>query len=171
MIIECKSCGKKFNVPDQAITTNGRLVQCSSCGHKWTQFPVKQKIKKPPTKPVLVKLGDKRPKPKKKIKKNEGPTIYSSEYLEKKHGIKIQSSEKTSSKKYKKAQRENVNIGIGFYGWLIILVIFVIGILGILNLTQDIIIFYFPFLESYLTYLFETLYNLKEIFSDFFSNY
>ena len=65
---------------------------------------VKQKIKKPPTKPVLVKLGDKRPKPKKKIKKNEGPTIYSSEYLEKKHGIKIQSSEKTSSKKYKKAQ-------------------------------------------------------------------
>ena len=78
---------------------------------------------------------------------------------------------KTSNKKNKKAQRKNANIGIGFYGWLIILVIFVIGILGILNLTQDIIIFYFPFFESYLTYLFETLNNLKEIFNDFFSNY
>ena len=82
MIIECKSCGKKFNVPDQAITTSGRLVQCSSCGHKWTQFPVKQKIKKPPTKPVLVNLDDKRPKPKKKIKKKAGSTIYSNEYFE-----------------------------------------------------------------------------------------
>ena len=30
---------KKFIVPDNAITESGRLVQCGSCGKKWTQFP------------------------------------------------------------------------------------------------------------------------------------
>ena len=43
MILECKSCQKKFLVPDNAITSSGRLVQCSSCGNKWTQFPIKKK--------------------------------------------------------------------------------------------------------------------------------
>ena len=46
MILECKSCQKKFIVPDSAITNTGRLVQCSSCGNKWTQYPIKQKTPK-----------------------------------------------------------------------------------------------------------------------------
>ena len=46
MILECKSCQKKFIVPDNAITKAGRLVQCSSCGNKWTQFPVTKKVVK-----------------------------------------------------------------------------------------------------------------------------
>ena len=44
MILECKSCQKKFIVPDDAITNTGRLVQCSSCGNKWTQYPVIKKV-------------------------------------------------------------------------------------------------------------------------------
>ena len=40
MILSCNSCGKKFVVPDNAITEAGRLVQCSACGNKWKQFPV-----------------------------------------------------------------------------------------------------------------------------------
>ena len=39
MIIQCNSCSKKFVVPDGAIKAKGRLVQCSSCGNKWTQYP------------------------------------------------------------------------------------------------------------------------------------
>ena len=41
MIIQCNSCQKSFVVPDNAITSSGRLVQCSECGNKWTQFPIK----------------------------------------------------------------------------------------------------------------------------------
>ena len=41
MILSCNSCDKKFVVPDNAITRTGRLVQCSACGNKWKQFPVK----------------------------------------------------------------------------------------------------------------------------------
>ena len=45
MILTCNSCGKKFVVPDNAITASGRMVQCGSCGNKWKQFPIK--ISKP----------------------------------------------------------------------------------------------------------------------------
>ena len=43
MIIECTACNKRFSVPDSAIKADGRLVQCSSCGNKWTQYPLKNK--------------------------------------------------------------------------------------------------------------------------------
>ena len=39
MILTCNACSKKFVVPDSAITSSGRMVQCGSCGNKWRQFP------------------------------------------------------------------------------------------------------------------------------------
>ena len=45
MILTCNSCGKKFVVPDNAITASGRMVQCGSCGNKWKQFPIGEKKK------------------------------------------------------------------------------------------------------------------------------
>ena len=45
MIINCNSCDKKFVVPDSAISAAGRLVQCSSCGNKWKQFPISRVVK------------------------------------------------------------------------------------------------------------------------------
>ena len=46
MILTCNSCGKKFVVPDSAITALGRMVQCGSCGNKWKQFPEEKITKK-----------------------------------------------------------------------------------------------------------------------------
>ena len=42
MILNCNSCGKKFIVPDNAISASGRTVQCGSCGNKWKQFPINE---------------------------------------------------------------------------------------------------------------------------------
>ena len=50
MIIECPSCGKKFNVRDDQIPDKGRLLQCSNCKHEW--FYTKNKI------PVDDKLNE-----------------------------------------------------------------------------------------------------------------
>ena len=64
MLINCKSCEKKFVVPDSAITESGRLVQCSSCGNKWTQYPVKSvKIEK--LQSIRKKTTKTKPRPKK----------------------------------------------------------------------------------------------------------
>ena len=35
MIIECVNCSKKFDVNSDLIPTNGRTIQCGSCGHTW----------------------------------------------------------------------------------------------------------------------------------------
>ena len=40
MIIECKSCSKKFKVRDSDIPINGRTVQCGNCSEEWFQLPV-----------------------------------------------------------------------------------------------------------------------------------
>ena len=35
MIIICNNCNKKFDLDSDFISSNGRLLQCGSCNHKW----------------------------------------------------------------------------------------------------------------------------------------
>ncbi len=165
MIIKCDSCQKKFAVPDGAIGPAGRLVQCSSCGNKWTAYPEKKPVKE---KKIIQKQ---KPKVKKqKIKKSKNIDVYSKEYLQKKHGIKIIDPSSVSSNSVrtnKKIKKE----GFGFYNYLITFSIILTAIFGLLNLTKDIIAFNFPVLEPYINYLFETIGNLKTIFFDLISSY
>ena len=114
MILSCNSCSKKFVVPDNAITPTGRLVQCSACGNKWKQFPIKTNekenaiskpvVKKTATKATTAKKttsSKKLPSPKKKIvKKKREINLYSPEYLAKKHGIKIDANSSSNKKIY-----------------------------------------------------------------------
>ncbi len=39
MIIQCKSCSRKFIVKDNDIPDNGRMVQCGYCSSTWHQMP------------------------------------------------------------------------------------------------------------------------------------
>ena len=169
MIIECKSCNKKFNVPDNAIPATGRLVQCSNCGNKWTQYPLKaNKSKISDLSQVMAQKKIVKKSQNKKKTKRSGPTIYSSEYLEKKHGIKIKQG---INKKITKSNIDKKSYGLGFYSSIIILIFFIVSFFGVLNLTKDIIIFHYPFLESYILYFYETLENIKIIINDFLSAY
>ena len=171
MILSCNSCEKKFVVPDNAIGANGRLVQCSSCGNKWTQFPIGEKIK--PTKKISkIKSSSKKIQSsakttKQKIKRKTGPDLYSPEYLAKKHGIKIDSKPVLQNVN----TRDKTKSGLGFYNLVIILAVFAISILRLLYFTQDIIVEKFPITEIYIDYLFESIRNIKDIIQNFFSNY
>ena len=166
MILSCNSCGKKFVVPDQAITSAGRMVQCGSCGNKWKQYPSNlekipsiKKIKKE-KKISQIKIS----KPKKKIsKKKREINLYSPEYLAKKHGINLNEINDKPVTKNK--------VSIGFYGLLIIFLIFAIAFSRILYFFQDFIITKLPFTEYYLKYFFESIRNLFEIWKSLISNY
>ncbi|MDA9624525.1 zinc-ribbon domain-containing protein, partial [Pelagibacteraceae bacterium] len=87
MIIQCNSCRKKFNVPEAAITDSGRLVQCSSCGNKWTQFPIEVSPKESEIKDQKIDNVVRSATNKKKKKKKKITKPYSEEYLKKKYGI------------------------------------------------------------------------------------
>ena len=166
MIINCNSCDKKFVVPDQAITSSGRMVQCGSCGNKWKQYPSNlekipsvKKIKKE-KKISQIKIS----KPKKKIsKKKREINLYSPEYLAKKHGINLNEINDKPVTKNK--------VSIGFYSSLIVFLVFAIAFSRILYFFQDFIITKLPFTEYYLEYFFESIRNLYEIWKGLISNY
>jgi predicted Zn finger-like uncharacterized protein len=149
MLVNCNSCKKKFIVPDNAITKSGRLVQCGSCGSKWTQYPIIDNIKKEEIKVKKSSIAKKRPK------KN----LYSPEYLQKKHGLVIKDSNELMNKKISNKKIKNYNLG--FYSYLIILIIFLFTLFGILHLTKQMIVQKYPFLEIYIDYFYEAFNIIK----------
>ena len=175
MIIQCPSCEKKFSVPDSAITADGRLVQCSSCGNKWTQYPEKKenaiKSKISISKKITEKKIGALPKKKKSPKKKIGPTIYSKEYLEKKHGLKIGIEASSTNNKRGLKTSNNKSSYFGFYSYLLISLITIFMIFGILNLTKEILIYNFPFLNPYIEILYENINNFKILLRDVFNFY
>jgi len=175
MILSCNSCGKKFVVPDNAITKAGRLVQCSACGNKWKQFPVgiaekKEVISKPAVKQTITKrVTPKKPKSiKRKVpKKTREINLYSPEYLAKKHGIKIKDSEPKASK----GSIPKDKVSFGFYSSLLVFLVFAIFFSRALYFAQSYIITLFPITEFYLSYFFESIKNIFEIWKNLIANY
>ncbi len=177
MILTCNSCGKKFVVPDSAITASGRMVQCGSCGNKWKQFPVDE-VTKAPSISRVQKVVFKSPLVKQKIQKSKKVkkatpkkpreiSLYSPEYLAKKHGIKINGLK--PEKKISKKQKEKVTFG--FYNSLIVFIFFVIAFSRILYFSQGFIVSYIPATEYYLDYFFESIKNIFEIWKNLITNY
>ena len=172
MILSCNSCGKKFVVPDSAITASGRMVQCGSCGNKWKQFPV-GKVKNTQTisrtqkivsKPQPVQQKIQKPKKVKKTtpKKQREISLYSPEYLAKKHGIRINDTQSVKNI----SKKEKGKVSFGFYNSLILFIFLTIFLSRILYFAQDFIINKFPMTEFYLNYFFESVRNVFEIIRD-----
>ena len=177
MILTCNSCGKKFVVPDSAITASGRMVQCGSCGNKWRQYPVGEvkktqsipRAKKIVSKPQPIKQKIEKPK---KVKRNASKkpreiSLYSPEYLAKKHGINI----KDAQPEKKISKQEKGKVSFGFYNSLIVFIFFVIALSRILYFSQEFIISNIPASEYYLNYFFESIRNVFEIWKNLVTSY
>jgi predicted Zn finger-like uncharacterized protein len=175
MIITCTKCEKRFVVPDNAIPTEGRTVQCSACSNKWKQLPIKESESSVKTQPISVK--------KKRTKKRKMSAPYSKDYMKQKWGIAVQDyaqkEELTKKPTRKKSPKDVEDSGFGFFYYIIVISIIFLSFVGILILAESAIITQFPFLESYINYffdvlnnfadhLFETLDNFKIFISDFF---
>tara|TARA_B100000029_G_scaffold214335_1_gene212280 strand:- start:812 stop:1330 length:519 start_codon:yes stop_codon:yes gene_type:complete len=171
MIIQCTSCEKKFNVPDGAISKNGRLVQCSVCGNKWTQYPVKKISTE-----IKTKIDSPKTHKKKAIKRKKTPVPYSEEYMKQKWGTNIKSyaEEKGLIKKSKKiisekkASKEMERSGFGFFNYLITFAVLSTFLIGILNFERSRLTRKFPFLEPYIEHFFESLEFFKIFILDLF---
>ena len=170
MILTCNSCGKKFVVPDSAITASGRTVQCGSCGNKWKQFPP-QNLKNETPIVKKISLPDKKPvtkiikKKTKIIKKPREINLYSPEYLQKKHGISLNNVANN------KKQITDEKVSFGFYNSLLLFIVLIISISRGLYFFQDFITQNLPFSEFYLDYFFESIRNMFEIFKNLISSY
>ena len=174
MILTCNSCGKKFVVPDNAITASGRTVQCGSCGNKWKQFPINEikkdeqisKIKKIAAEPKQVQPKIQKAKKVKKApaRKPREISLYSPEYLAKKHGIELDNVE------VKKSLNNN-KVSFGFYNSLLLFLVVIVAVSRGLYFFQDFLVQKFPFIEFYLDYFFENIRNIFEIWKNLISSY
>jgi predicted Zn finger-like uncharacterized protein len=165
MILNCNSCEKKFVVPDNVIKSEGRVVQCGSCGNKWKQFPlINQRINLIETKKFKNRTSPQVKKTKiKRVKKTRDIDLYSPEYLEKKHGISLDKAETN-----KKTISNNI-VSFGFYNYLLLLVVIFITLAKSLHFFQDFIVQKIPYTKFYLDYFFESMRNIFEIWNNLIS--
>ena len=82
MIISCEKCNKKFEISDNLIPDDGRLLECGSCSYQWHYIP-QNRIKlvnevKDIDSPIKVKKISKKQKTKKII--NNENNDFSSTY-------------------------------------------------------------------------------------------
>ncbi len=177
MIITCNCGEKKFTLPDNSIPVSGRLVQCGFCGLKWKQFPIgevknTQTISRPQkivSKPQPVKQKIQKPKKVKKTapKKPREISLYSPEYLAKKHGIKINDSQPEK----KASKQEKGKVSFGFYNSLIVFIFLIIALSRLLYFSQEFIVSKIPASEYYLNYFFESIRNIFEIWKNLITYY
>ena len=142
MIIECIKCSKKFEVNSDLIPSDGRTIQCGSCGHVW--FFKKQKIdfKKDNIKKDITEIPKKDPR----IKKDKVEKI--DRIINKKNKALIE---------YKKSSFTFLK----FLRYIIVFVLSIGGLFLVLDTFKIPLSNFFPELEL-------ILYNFYEIFQDIF---
>jgi len=163
MIISCKSCDKKFSVRDQDIPNEGRLVQCGSCSSTWTQYPIKLKTQEEEPK-ILRNV----PKTKKRKKVQSKDFDIQPFYSKKDDSLK---KNKNKKKIIEKKLEEESESGFGFLNFLILLFLISISIVGISETFKDQILPFWPNLENYLTYVYETVNNIYILSIDLIRSY
>ena len=190
MIIECKNCLKKFTVRDSDIPTQGRTVQCGSCSTQWLQIPIApsvttgnldvDEVHQDLSKNEFIAsdgknyrflgnqwaevlpLGKAGRLARKKISKE----------LNKLAGIKQVKKSRTINKSTQSEnQYQETERGMGIFSFLIVSIIFVAAIILALDTFKHQLIPFFPNLDNYLLYIFETLNNIYIIIKDLINNY
>ena len=149
------------------------MVQCGSCGNKWKQFPLDKTKKIQPINQVQ-KFDQKTESIKPSIRKTKKPkksspkksreiSLYSPEYLAKKHGIKLNEEIKKTTPKDE--------VSFGFYNSLLLFLVLIIILSRSLYFFEDFVVQNLPFTEFYIDYFFESIRNMFEIWKNLISNY
>ena len=156
MIIECVNCNKKFEVNSELIPTEGRSIQCGSCGHLWffeknkkrTITPTKSKIIK---KSISIDTQD---------NNNEFSNKSEIEIFEGKTNV---SKDKFLIKKTQK--KTKLTLG-NFLSYIIVSIVSFIALIIILDTFKLPLYNFFPQLETILYNLFETLEDIRLFVKD-----
>ena len=146
MIITCEQCHKKFEIESNLIPEKGRLLQCSSCSHKW--FYKKDILEE--TKVVLEQQDI-------KTKKKEI------------NNIKVFDDLAPSKKlKRKHSYTPSENKKISFLNIILVFVISIIALIVLLDTFKSPTNLMIPNIEFFLGSLYETLKDILLFIQDLF---
>ena len=150
MIITCPSCQKKFELDDNLLPENGRILQCGSCNYRWF-FKKKDEIK------VFEK----------QLVSDENEKIDSDDVnIDKKLNI-LKSQNSNNIDKKRKPFSKSLSI-LKFFNYLVVLIISLIALIIFLDTFKNNLSETFPNLELFLYNLFETIKDLQLFFNDLF---
>ena len=149
MIITCEQCLKKFEIESSLIPKKGRLLQCSSCAHKWFY---KRDISEE-TKVVLERQDIKTKKIEPIIKENNNIKIFND-------------SETFKKNKRKHSYKHLENKKLSFLNVILVFIISIIALIVLLDTFKSPISLMIPNIEFILESLYETLKDILLFIQD-----
>ena len=149
MIITCDQCLKKFEIESSLIPKKGRLLQCSSCTHKWFY---KSDISEE-TEVVLEPQNIKTQKIEPIIKENNNIKIFND-------------SETFKKNKRKHSYKHLENKKLSFLNVILVFIISIIALIVLLDTFRSPISLMIPGIEFILESLYETLKDILLFIQD-----
>ena len=162
MIISCPECNKRFNIDQNLIPEDGRLLQCSNCMHKW-HFIIekKEKIIEQPIKSEEIITESKNQE--KKINPSQKFIPTEDETVEK----KLKKEQKVINKVKKKEQkRKKKDKPIKLLNMIIFIIISLVALIIIIDTFRIEISKYIPFLNPMLDSFYAIIADINSFIKD-----
>jgi len=164
MIVSCPNCNKKFNIDEKLIPEKGRLLQCSSCNHKW-HYTIQKKNDEIVENIELPKISINKSDDKdKKI-------FISPSSTEKKNNIQKIDKKINKNKRIvtrNKSKIQNISLA-NIFNNLVIIIISFIALIIILDTFKNNISSYLPILIPLLDNLYLSIFDLISFVKDLFN--
>ena len=155
MIISCENCNKRFEVGDNLIPEQGRLLQCSSCDHKWFFKKTEKLIEKK--------------EPKKIIKEDDNKILnetFVEKTIEEEEITSITVNEENLSEIDDEEPQIKKDKKTNYLKIFIVIIITFVAIIIIIDTFKHQIIFIYPDIEILLSNLYESLRDINLFLRD-----
>ena len=140
MIIECPNCNKKFEIDQNLLPNDGRLLQCGSCNHKWF------------FKSNIVEENNE-----KKIKTKAKPNL---EIFKEDKNLSLNTDLDIEREKTVKAKIKD-KVKINYLNILLVIIITLIAFVLVLDTFKDQLTSVFPNINFFLDNLYQSLEDIK----------
>tara|TARA_B100001175_G_scaffold314490_1_gene323943 strand:+ start:865 stop:1332 length:468 start_codon:yes stop_codon:yes gene_type:complete len=147
MIIECPNCNKKFEIDGNLIPSDGRLLQCGSCYHKWV-FKVNTTNKENVDEKLIDEID---------FEKKEIINILKSKNNENKVPEQKKDIETQIATKTKKEIKNKVN----YLNYFFVLVVSVVALLLLIDTFKGYLSNLFPNIDFLLNNLYQSIEDIK----------
>ena len=162
MIISCPECNKRFNIDQNLIPEDGRLLQCSNCMHKW-HFIIKKndEIIEEPIKSEEAIIENNNEE--KKVNPSQEFIPIKDETIEK----ELKKDQKIINKVKKKEQkREKKDKPIKLLNMIIVIIISVAALIIIIDTFRIELSKYMPFLNPMLNSFYAIIADINSFIKD-----
>ena len=145
MIIECPKCNKKFQIDQDLIPNNGRMLQCGSCDHNWFfKFENENKVKN-----ENIQIDEKVNDSKEKTSLEEDT---------------IENENKNTNNEESKLKENNLN----YFKIILVIIISFVSFIIVLDTFKNSLTSIFPNIKIILDNLYQSLHDIKLFMLDLF---